>query len=123
MTEVKHTPGPFFTSCPHGGTIYVEARLRGSTIQEVAAVGPTETPDQQQANAKLFAAAPELLMALYWALPLARLAMESHRMDRIKFGHNDINGTYKDGTTWVGIYQSEIDDIEFAVAALSKATQ
>ncbi|WP_340052091.1 hypothetical protein [Pseudomonas proteolytica] len=61
MTEVKHTPGPFFTSCPHGGTIYVEARLRGSTIQEVAAVGPTETPEQQQANAKLFAAAPDLL--------------------------------------------------------------
>lgn len=61
MTEVKHTPGPFFTTCPHGGTIYVEARLRGSTIQEVAAVGPTETPEQQQANAKLFAAAPALL--------------------------------------------------------------
>lgn len=64
MTEVKHTPGPFFTTCPHGGTIYVEARLRGSTIQEVAAVGPTETPEQQQANAKLFAAAPDLLKAL-----------------------------------------------------------
>lgn len=64
MTEIKHTPGPFFTTCPHGGTIYVEARLRGSTIQEVAAVGPTETPEQQQANAKLFAAAPDLLKAL-----------------------------------------------------------
>ena len=64
MTEAKHTPGPFFTTCPHGGTIYVEARLRGSTIQEVAAVGPTETPEQQQANAKLFAAAPDLLRCL-----------------------------------------------------------
>lgn len=64
MTEIKHTPGPFFTTCPHGGTIYVEARLRGSTIQEVAAVGPTETPEQQQANAKLFAASPDLLTAL-----------------------------------------------------------
>lgn len=63
MNEVKHTPGPFFTTCPHGGTIYVEARLRGSTIQEVAAIGPTETPEQQQANAKLFAAAPDLLAA------------------------------------------------------------
>lgn len=64
MPEQKHTPGPFFTACPHSGTIYVEARLRGSTIQEVAAVGPTETPEQQQANAKLFAAAPDLLEAL-----------------------------------------------------------
>ncbi|CAI8796026.1 DUF4259 domain-containing protein [Pseudomonas sp. IT-P12] len=61
MFETTHTPGPFFTTCPHGGTIYVEARLRDSTIQEVAVVGPTETPEQQQANAKLFAAAPELL--------------------------------------------------------------
>ena len=61
MNEAKHTPGPFFTTCPHGGTIYVEARLRGSTIQEVAAVGPTETPEQQYENAKLFVAAPDLL--------------------------------------------------------------
>ncbi|WAT30122.1 hypothetical protein [Pseudomonas sp. GXZC] len=64
MNEAKHTPGPFFTTCPHGGTIYVEARLRGSTIQEVAAVGPTEAPEQQHENAKLFAAAPDLLKAL-----------------------------------------------------------
>lgn len=64
MNEVKHAPGPFFTTCPHGGTIYVEARLRGPTIQEVAAVGPTETPEQQQANAKLIVAAPDLLKAL-----------------------------------------------------------
>lgn len=67
----KHTPGPFFTTCPHGGTIYVEARLRGSTIQEVAAVGPTETPEQQLANAKLFAAAPDLLESLSRLVDLA----------------------------------------------------
>ena len=72
MNEVKHTPGPFFTSCPHGGTIYVEARLRGSTIQEVAAVGPTETPEQQQANAKLFAMSPQLLLALIDAATIFR---------------------------------------------------
>lgn len=63
MTGIKHTPGPFFTSCPHGGTIYIEARLRGSTLQEVAAVGPTEAPEQQRANANLFAASPALLAA------------------------------------------------------------
>ena len=72
MTEVKHTPGPVFTTCPHGGTIYVEARLRGSTIQEVAAVGPTETPEQQQANAKLFAMSPQLLLALIDAATIFR---------------------------------------------------
>jgi hypothetical protein len=58
-----HTPGPWFTTRPHG-TIYIEARLRGSTLQEVAAVGPTEAPEQQEANARLIAAAPDLLEAL-----------------------------------------------------------
>ena len=60
-----HTPGPWFTTRPTSyGTIYVEARLRGSTLQEVASVGPTETSDQQEANGRLIAAAPELLKAL-----------------------------------------------------------
>ena len=58
-----HTPGPWFTSQPHG-TIYIEARLRGSILQEVAACGPTEEPEQQEANARLIAAAPEMLEAL-----------------------------------------------------------
>lgn len=57
-----HTPGPWFTSRPHG-TIYIEARLRGSTLQEVAAVGPTEASAQQEANAQLITASPDLLEA------------------------------------------------------------
>lgn len=60
----KHTPGPWFVpKCLHG-TYYVEARLRGSTLQEVAACGPTETPEQQAENARLIAASPDLLEAL-----------------------------------------------------------
>lgn len=54
---MKHTPGPWFASRPHG-TIYIEARLRGNTLQEVAAIGPTETPIQQEANARLIAESP-----------------------------------------------------------------
>jgi hypothetical protein len=67
MSEQTHTPGPWFTSQPHG-TIYIEARLQGSTLQEVAACGPTETEGQREANARLIAAAPELLAALQYAL-------------------------------------------------------
>jgi hypothetical protein len=66
MSEQMHTPGPWFTSQPHG-TIYIEARLRGSTLQEVAACGPTEAEGQREANARLIAAAPELLDALVFA--------------------------------------------------------
>lgn len=61
----KHTPGPSFTKREGFSTVYVEARLRGSTIQEVAACGPTEAgSEQQEANARLIAAAPELYDAV-----------------------------------------------------------
>lgn len=66
--------------------------------------------------------ADELLEALQWALPMAILAMEQHRMERVKNGHRDISGTYKNGESWVGIYQDEVDKIEFARAAIVKAT-
>lgn len=66
MTEVKHTPGPWFVT--GSMTKYVEARIPGGLIQEVASCGPTEADggygDQQQANAKLIAAAPDLLAKL-----------------------------------------------------------
>ena len=67
--NAKHTPGPWKTVRPHS-TIYIEARLRGSTIQEVASCGPTEMPEQQEANARLIAAAPELLAELIKAVAL-----------------------------------------------------
>lgn len=59
-----HTPGPWFTSQPHQ-TIYIEARIGGGMLQEIGAIGPTEGgPFQQAANARLIAAAPELMEAL-----------------------------------------------------------
>lgn len=62
----KFTPGPWFVS--GSMTRYVEARIGGGTIQEVAACGPTDADggygEQQHANARLIAAAPDLLEAL-----------------------------------------------------------
>ena len=77
--------------------------------------------DEQSANANLIAAAPELLEALQWALPLAKIAMSSCQLERVKCGHSDITGTYKDGVTWAGIYQDEVDSIEHAESAIKKA--
>lgn len=63
---MSFTPGPWFTT----GTMtkYVEARIDGGLIQEIAAVGPTAADNgygaQQEANGRLIAAAPELLEAL-----------------------------------------------------------
>lgn len=65
MSDKKYTPGPWFTVRDGFSTVYVEARLRGSLLQEVAACGPTEAgPYQQEANANLISCAPELLEML-----------------------------------------------------------
>ena len=64
--SAQHTPGPWRSS--GSLTIYIEARLGDGWIQEVCSVGPTEADkgygEQQQANARLIAAAPDLLEAL-----------------------------------------------------------
>ena len=122
MKEFKGTPGPWFEYKEGFSTVYVEARIPGGLIQEVAACGPTEAGScAQQANARLIAAAPELLEALQWALPLAKIAMSQHQLERCQNGHTDITGTYKNGVTWAGIYQEEVDQIEKADAAINKA--
>ena len=60
---MSYTPGPWFVP-ERTGTQYVEARIGGGWLQEVAACGPTEKPEEQRANARLIAAAPQLLEAL-----------------------------------------------------------
>lgn len=61
-----HTAGPWFVT--GSMTKYVEARIGGGMLQEVASCGPTEADggygDTQIANANLIAAAPDLLDAL-----------------------------------------------------------
>ena len=65
MKEFKCTPSPWFEHREGFSTVYIEARIGGGVIQEVAACGPCDKgSEQQQANAKLIAAAPELLDAL-----------------------------------------------------------
>lgn len=54
------TPGPWFAKREGFSTVYVEARIGGGMLQEVAACGPTQGgPDEQEANARLIAAAPD----------------------------------------------------------------
>ena len=62
---IAHTPGPWFTRREGFSTVYIEARIGGGMLQEVAACGPTAAGiGQQKANAQLIAASPELLEAL-----------------------------------------------------------
>ena len=75
--DTKHTPGPWFTTGTRG-TRYVEARI-GFGLQEVAACGPTEKAGQQEANARLIAAAPLLLDALRDCVALIERDMPGDR--------------------------------------------
>ena len=82
------TPGPWVVVGRL--TKYVEARLVGGLIQEVAACGPTMADEgygqQQEANARLIAAAPDLLEAL---IELADCGAEAWGEDRpcVKWAH------------------------------------
>ena len=71
------TPGPWVVV--GNLTKYVEARLPSGLIQEVAACGPTAADEgygqQQVANARLIAAAPELLAALKNMVGLVELVL------------------------------------------------
>ncbi len=118
MTRFKGTPGPWV-----GKSVEIfkqdDAGLQLSFIH----TSDEQRREEAAANAKLIVMSPELVKALEWALPLAKIAMDAHRMERIKCGHKDISGTYKNGETWVGIWQNEVDQIEFAQEVLNKALE
>lgn len=65
----------------------------------------------------------DIAKLLNWSVPLAIIAVDQYRMERVKAGHHDITGTYSNGETWVGIYQTEVDEIEFARKLLKLVNQ
>ena len=66
----EHTPGPWSES-PDGSTIY---RVDGVPVARIAAAG--RPGDARSANARLIAAAPDMLEALEKALHLLELQSE-----------------------------------------------
>lgn len=117
MNEFKGTPGPWVAV--GGEVLTADYDYEGQTICDH--ICNCEEINGESPNANLIAAAPDLLEALQWALPLAKIAMTSCQQERVKYGHHDIQGTYKNGVTWIGIYQDEVDKIEAAEAAIAKA--
>jgi hypothetical protein len=68
----KFTKGSWFAKRDGWSTVYIECRIGGGMLQEVAACGPTESgSDEQEANANLIAAAPDLLESAQLALKIA----------------------------------------------------
>lgn len=116
MKEFEGTPGPW--SIDEYGMMKDKNH---ETIMIKGVALPCGNNKDGKDNAQLVAASPELLAALQWALPLAEVAMDDHRVERIRLGHTDIKGTYKNGVTYSGIFQEEVDQIERARFAIKKA--
>lgn len=70
--------GEWFAKREGQSTVYIECRIGGGWLQEVAACGPTANgSEEQEANAKLIAAAPDLLEALQALLERLQLDGEA----------------------------------------------
>ena len=93
-TVTEHTPGPWNLSANEDGRTYVEAS--NDTADDIAALLMDHDQQQNAANARLIAAAPDLLAACKAALNTP--AMNADEMDPI-----------------------EIEAVELARAAIRKA--
>jgi hypothetical protein len=85
----NHTKGEWFAKRNGWSTVYIECRIGGGLLQEVAACGPTANGSaEQEANASLIAAAPDLLRALEAAVAFIECSM------KFPDGTDDSNDAY-----------------------------
>ena len=70
MSAVKHTPGPW---SQYRDDPLVIVNAAGSSLGEASAGDPYISADEQLANARMFAAAPELLEALRDAIDAVKI--------------------------------------------------
>lgn len=64
MTKAKNTPGPWIVKQTSSGNPFVYEGATGKTVAGVALVKKDCDREESEANARLIAAAPELLAAL-----------------------------------------------------------
>jgi septal ring factor EnvC (AmiA/AmiB activator) len=105
------TPGPWYVTGKL--TRYVEARIDGGLIQEVAACGPTKADDgygpQQEANARLIAA--------------ANPAAISELIDRLEEAEKELaelRSSMKFRTSLIGRTEAERDTLRAKIAEMEK---
>lgn len=97
MNNAKHTPGPWEVTEVNSGSNLVYRKIRAAKCKNssgsdsVGFAGAYEMPDQKEAeaNARLIAAAPELLAACKAALPYLQdhvaMTLDEGPGDRIAF--------------------------------------
>lgn len=75
MSATKHTPGPWWID-EHSAEVYGQGRAKEDASRCIVQFSERFTK-QERADARLIAAAPELLSALVECLPLLEVACES----------------------------------------------
>lgn len=80
----------------------------------IAALDPATVTGLLDTIAEANARVAVLVDALTWAVPLAERALEEHRVERLRFGHNDIGA----GTDHLGLWDNEAASRTAARAAL-----
>ncbi len=86
----KHTPGPWTLSNTLGGKPSLIWHVMAETGPAVAIVAKVHmTQAEHDANARVIAAAPEMLQSLEGCLRALDLAMERAEGDCFGVGHND----------------------------------
>lgn len=93
MSEaMKPTKGEAFNQRGGFSTVYVEVRIGGGMLQEVAACGPTQNgPDEQQSNADLIAEAFNT-HNITGLSPRQLAEQRDELLEAIKTGHSDFSG-------------------------------
>ena len=105
--EAKHTPGPWFQYNSIGSKILQNWYIWGGNGDSVAKVLGDEPSGEQAANARLIAAAPDLLEA-----GNAAVSVLTHAVARVKIANDEGNQ----------ILSAWLEDAEAALAGLDAAT-
>ena len=85
--EAKHTPGPWHTRKPEESNGYVWINPIDGCCGEIATAWPLTTDAEAEANARLMAAAPELLEALQEIADSDRYEITCLKDDKPRYAH------------------------------------
>ncbi len=114
--ETGHTPTPWKVEENCLGVYPISAKQGPISVQPAKAFGESDAifiVTAVNAYASNQARIEELEGALRYALPLAKLALEQYRQERLRCGHSF-------GTKQVGLYDSEVLEMEKHSTTLSK---
>ena len=119
MSGAKHTPGPW-VAAPYEGfgprtTVRQGCERTGMRIASTFETTSPRNVDRNEANARLIAAAPDLLAALKKAR--ATIWIERQSLVEVHSGPDGVLDS--DGASWVDELDSELQEID---AAIAKAT-